>query len=126
MCINGHYHTNHMELKDNILYFDVNTVMNGSWSPKTEHHYGKEHTFLLEDYDRYGNLIDKRVCALTELSQAVNTHYFAQPLSAIVKIEEDGVIEIVGSKTTWRYDVVPQNLNSGMMPEISDGNFILA
>jgi predicted phosphodiesterase len=85
MCINGHYHTNHVEMKDNILHFDVNTVLNGSWRPKTEHHYSKEHTFLFEDYDRDGNLIDKRECALTELSQSVNTHYFAQPLSAIVK-----------------------------------------
>ena len=36
-----------------------------------------------------------------------------------------GTIEIKGTKTKWRYGVVPDNANQGCMPEISDSHFIL-
>jgi len=125
MCINGHYHTNRMGIENGILYFDVNTVMNGSWVPKEEQHYQNEHTFLLEHYDCEGEKTYTEEVTLTNLWQSVNTHYFTEPLSAIVKISEEGRIEISGSETSWRYGVDPENHNEGVMPKISDGWFIL-
>jgi len=125
MSINGHYHTNRVAMKDNIVYFDVNTVINGSWLPDMAPHYTEEHDFVLEDYDSNGEKCGEKVIPLSKLWQSSNTHYFESPLSAIVKIEDGGTIEIKGTKTKWRYGVVPDNANQGCMPEISDSHFVL-
>lgn len=125
MCINGHYHTNHMAVEDNILYVDVNTVINGSWIPKKEQHYTDAHTFVLEKYDANGDMTATEEVPLSMLWQSVNTHYFTEPLSAIVRIAGDGSIEINGSTAEWRYGVEPKNDLDGVMPEISDGWFSL-
>lgn len=123
LCINGHYHTNHLEMKDGVLFFDVNAAINGSWVPKKEQHYTDAHTFELESYDAEGNCQETRTVPLSKLWQSANTHYFREPLSAIVTIGDDGTIEVEGSKTDWRYDVVPEDPLPGIMPWISDGRF---
>lgn len=125
MCVNGHYHTNHIEMKSNILYFDVNTVINGSWNPKKEHHYTEEHGFTLGNYDVNGVCTGLKKILLTDLWQSVNTYYFEKPLDAIVKIFDDGRIEVTGSETTWRYNVVPETGNPAIMTKISSGQFAL-
>ena len=119
MCINGHEHTNHLEMEDGVLYFDVNAVINGSWVPKQEQHYGENHTFELENYDNQGKLLDTKTVPLRDLWQSVNTHYFRDPLSAIVTIEDDGTIKVTGSETGWLYDVEPVDPLPGIMPWIS-------
>ena len=88
-------------------------------------HYTEEHDFVLEDYDSNGEKCGEKVIPLSKLWQSSNTHYFESPLSAIVKIEDGGTIEIKGTTTKWRYGVVPDNANQGCMPEISDSHFIL-
>ncbi|MBQ8804046.1 MAG: metallophosphoesterase [Tyzzerella sp.] len=123
LCINGHYHTNRVEMKDGIVYFDVNAVLNGSWELKKEHHYTKEHTFVYEEYDKEGRKTGECERKLTELWQSVNTHYFASPLDAVVKISDE-CIEITGSETTWRYGVEPESYyDPDIMPKISSGRF---
>ena len=87
--------------------------------------YTEEHEFVLEKYDKNGEKCGEKVVPLSKLWQSSNTHYFESPLSAIVKIEDDGIIEIKGTKTKWRYGVVPDNQNPGCMPEISDCYFVL-
>lgn len=119
MCINGHYHTNHLEMIEDVLYFDVNAAINGSWVPKKEQHYTDAHTFALENYDCDGNYRDTETVALSQLWQSVNTHYFRDPLSAIVTMHDDGRIEVEGSKTGWLYDVEPVDPLPGIMPWIS-------
>lgn len=125
MCINGHYHTNHLEMRDGVLYFDVNAAINGSWVPKKEQHYTDAHTFELCSFDGEGNCQDTRTVPLTALWQSVNTHYFQDPLSAVVTITDDGKITVSGSKTKWCYDVAPADPLPGIMPWISDGCFLL-
>lgn len=119
MCINGHYHTNHLEMKENVLYFDVNAVINGSWVPKKEQHYTDAHTFPLESYNSQGEYQGTQTVPLSKLWQSVNTHYFRDPLSAIVTIEDDGTIKVAGSETRWLYDVEPVDPLPGIMPWIS-------
>lgn len=120
MCINGHYHTNHLEMQEGVLYFDVNAAINGSWEPKKEQHYTNEHTFLLNHYDEEGNYLETQTVPLTALWQSVNTHYFEDPLSAVVTIADDGTITVTGSQTRWCYGVEPADPLPGIMPEISD------
>ena len=43
----------------------------------------------------------------------------------LIRAVDGGTIEIKGTKTKWRYGVVPDNANQGCMPEISDSHFIL-
>lgn len=119
LCINGHYHTNHLEVQDNVLYFDVNAAINGSWVPKKEQHYTDEHTFQLISYDGEGNRQEIKTVPLTALWQSVNTHYFEDPLSAVVTVTDDGKITVTGSKTQWCYGVAPVDPLPGIMPCIS-------
>ena len=119
MCINGHYHTNHLEMKEDVLYFDVNASINGSWVPKKEPHYTDAHTFPLESYNSQGEYQGTETVPLSKLWQSVNTHYFRDPLSAIVTIADDGTIKVTGSETRWLYDVAPVDPLSGIMPRIS-------
>ena len=123
LCINGHYHTNHLKREENVLYFDVNAVINGSWVPKKEQHYADDHTFALESYDQEGNYLGTQTVPLSKLWQSANTHYFEEPLSAVVTIGDDGAITVTGSKTQWRYNVAPVDPLPGIMPWISDGHF---
>lgn len=123
MCINGHYHTNHLEMQENVLYFDVNAAINGSWVPKKEQHYTDAHSFALCCYDGEGNCQETRTVPLSALWQSVNTHYFQDPLSAVVTITDDGKITVSGRKTKWCYDVAPEDPLPGIMPWISDGCF---
>lgn len=88
-------------------------------------YYTEEHVFTLNNYDENGAYIDSEEVPLTKLWQSVNTHYFTKPLSAIVKVCDDGEIHVVGSKTSWRYNIIAQNDNPATMPEISGGQFVL-
>jgi DNA repair exonuclease SbcCD nuclease subunit len=125
LCINGHYHTNHLEMKENVVYFDVNAVINGSWVPKKEQHYSASHTFAQDRYDAEGKYLGAETVPLSNLWQSANTHYFREPLSAIVTVGDDGTVQVEGSKTGWVYDVAPEDPLPGIMPWISGGNFVL-
>ena len=119
MCINGHYHTNHLDWIEDVLYFDVNTAINGFWLPRKAQHYTDAHTFQLEDYDARGNYLRTKTVPLTELWQSINTHYFQQPLSAVVTFCDDGTIRVEGSHTEWCYGIEPEDAFPGTMPCIS-------
>ncbi len=125
MAINGHLHTNHLKIIDNILFFDVNTTYNGDWQGgQKEHHYADGMTYEFIDYDQDGKPTTTRQRNLTELGQAKNTWFFTDPLSAIVTIDSLGHIVIDGSKTTWRYNVIPSNDGkNGCEPFITSGTY---
>lgn len=107
-AINGHYHRNCSMVKDNIYYLNINSVFNGVWRVADEQHYTDGQVFDFTKYDDNGDPIDTYKRNISELSQATNTYFYKEPLSAVVNISHDGLIEIFGSKTTWRYDVIPE------------------
>ena len=125
MAVNGHLHTNHVKVIDNILFFDVNTTYNGDWQGgQKEHHYADGMTYEFVDYDQNGQPTATRQRNLMELGQAQNTWFFTDPLSAIVTIDSLGHIVIDGSKTTWRYNVIPSNDGkNGCEPFITSGSY---
>ena len=125
MAVNGHLHTNHVKVIDNILFFDVNTVYNGDWQGgQKEQHYADGMTYDFVDYDADGKPTGSRKRNLSELGQAKNTWFFTDPLSAIVTIDSLGHIVIEGSKTTWRYGVIPSNDgHNGCEPFITSGTY---
>lgn len=115
MCLNGHLHSDHFCIKDDIAYFDVNTVLNGYWKVSDTHHYTDEHTFIREipGTDHTENV------RLNSLTQSTNTWFFEDPLSAIVGIDADG-IRIKGSTTRWKYGIAPSDQADGVRPAITD------
>lgn len=119
MSINGHHHTNHCALIDDVLFLDVNTVFNGHWMPKDTDHY-TDQTFKFTSYDENGNRLETVDRLVSSLWQSKNTHYFSEPLSAIVTISDNGEISVEGMETTWFKNVVPNTLRDGKMPKIED------
>ena len=114
MCLNGHLHSDHFCIKDGIAYFDVNTVLNGFWKISDSQHYTDEHTFIRE----VPGTGDTEIVRLNTLSQAMNTWFFEDPLSAIVEICDDG-IRIKGSTTSWKYGIAPSDRADGVHPAIT-------
>lgn len=128
MSINGHYHTNRIEVKNNIVYFDVNTIRNGCWkNNQNEHHYTDEHTMQAARYDEKGELVSVEKLPITVLSQAKNTWFFEKPLSATVTVfPKTCKILIEGKKTEWIYGVTPDDIPSWISPEILSAEFCVA
>ena len=119
MCLNGHLHTDHFCIKDGVAYFDVNTVLNGYWAISDRHHYLDSHVFIRDVFDADGNVAGNEHAALNGLSQGKNTWFFNDPLSAIVEIKDDEII-IAGSRTSWKYDIMPPETTGGIQPGIDD------
>lgn len=104
MVLNGHLHTDSFKFVDDILYFDVNCVRNGSVSENnTLKYYGNEITYNKVTYDDDGNTISEdaeyRVNKLK--ANAGQTMYYADPLSTIVSVSSSGLIQIEGMESTW-------------------------
>ena len=118
MSINGH-HKNHILAEDDIVFFDVTTVINGCWLANGVEHYFDEHTFSYEKYDENGKLLSKETTPLSCLAMSRNTWFFESPLSAIVTVAADGSIKIEGAKTGWIYGIAPEK-GTGRSTEISD------
>ena len=123
MCISGHTHTNVQELDDGVFHLVVNTTRNGEWVDGGVAHYTDEHTFMFEAYDSEGKLIDTYKKSLGSLKQGKNTWFFADPLSAVITINEYGVVTIDGYESKWAYDIVPENVSGSTEPRITSGTY---
>lgn len=124
--INGHYHTDHLQVLDNVLYMDVNTVLNGWWVNSHEPHYEDGHTFEFVEYDADGNAVDVYKKNYHDLSMGNQTWFFKDPLSCIVTVTGDGKITIEGMESGWVYDVVPTtDGRTGVKAGISSGKYKL-
>lgn len=104
MVLNGHLHSDSFTIVDDILYFDVNCVRNGSVSENNKlKYYGDEITYNKVTYDDDGNTISEdaeyRVNKLK--ANAGQTMYYADPLSTIVSVSSSGLIQIEGMESTW-------------------------
>ena len=122
MSLNGHLHTDHFCIRDGVAYFDVNTVLNGYWAPMNDYHYTDGHGFIREK--ACGGAETERV-ALNTLSQAKNTWFFEEPLSAVIEICGDGSIDITGSRTNWKHGVTPPGESDGTKPMIEDRHIVI-
>ncbi len=106
--INGHYHTDHLQLHDNVLYMDVSTVLNGWWVNSYEPHYADGHTFTFTEYDADGQAVATYPRSYTELWQGQGTWFVKEPMSAIVTVSTDGHVTVEGCETEWVYGIAPE------------------
>ncbi len=123
MSINGHVHTDTNAFEDGVFYFDTNTTRNLWWQQEQVEHYTDEHTYMLEKYDDEGNLIEIVETPISTLGGAKNSWFSTDPLSAIVTVNENGVVTIDGCESTWIYDMPSENGYAGTVPRISSGTF---
>ena len=124
-AINGHWHANAHEIKDNILYFNINSAKNGCWLPVKEPHYLPEHTSLFIDFDAEGMEQGRRQRPINELTMAQNTWFFDSPVSTQVSLYENGEIHFHGMKSSWMHGIVPvgERVSPCRMPEITEVKF---
>ncbi len=122
--INGHLHTNRYETINGVVYLDINTVRNNFWHDDNTAHYTTE-TFMYENYDAYGDLIETKEMLLSDLSMAVKTYFAQDPLSAIITISADGTVTVEGQDSTWYGGLAPTKdpLPDGKMCKISSGTY---
>lgn len=126
MSINGDLHSNHSAVIGNILYLDINTVRNGWWQSPGYDHYGTDDTFRKVSYDSNGNVTTvNENYYLKDLSGGKTSWFFADPLSAVLKINTNGVISLEGKKSTWYNGVIPTVHDESYTPEISSGTWKL-
>jgi hypothetical protein len=141
MVLNGHKHTNHLDMSDGIVWMDVNTVHNGQWLNADTiaskygdfdshwHYDSKTMKFNVENYDKDGNFLGYTAVDMDQqysskgLKQGKQTWYFEKPLSAIVSVSASGRIKVRGMETNWLYDVVPAVAGGGTQTRISSGSF---
>ena len=101
-AINGHWHANAHEIKDNILYFNINSAKNGCWLPVKEPHYLPEHTSLFIDFDAEESHI---VCSIFTSVEVV----FANACSKDNNVKS---VHISAVATDVTANLVIQNLKS--------------
>ncbi len=106
MCINGHRHTDTFLVRNNVVYFDVNTVRSGAWMEKKDFHYAYGQGFEFADYDAEGRELSREHMDFNALRQGSNTWFFDAPLSANVTIEGNR-LTIEGSSCNWAFGVEP-------------------
>lgn len=106
MVLNGHLHTDSFKIVDDILYFDVNTVRNGSISENNKGIYGDDLTFTQVRYDDNGEPISTNTAYRVNQLKGNDkqTMYYTDPLSTIVTVSSSGLIQIEGMYSTWLGD----------------------
>lgn len=97
LVANGHMHMDYLRIKDNILYWDVNSA--------NYQYYPRKHSKYPAEYVKTHRA-------------ALNNIGYKEPLSGIVSMWPDGRIKIEGSKADWLFGVSPKDAG---YPEYHDG-----
>ena len=79
MCINGHYHTDHMRLLNNVCYLDMNA---------------SSYYWIDEPHDRYPSELTGRYSAMR------NTLVYDAPPYAVVSVSDDMEIDVRGHSSS--------------------------
>ena len=120
LALNGHYHTNHFAVVEDVAYFDVNVARFGFWQAPEEKHYTDDTEYPFEDFDADGNSLGWGTYPFNKTYGGLHGWFFTEPLSAVVTVGEDGSVKVEGAKTEWLYGIAPSRPEDGTMPEISD------
>ena len=129
LCINGHRHTDTFNVRNGVVYFDVNVVRSGAWMEKKTFHYAEGHGFEFADYGADGKEISREHMDYNALRQGTNTWFFDAPLSANVTFEGNKLI-IEGTDCKWACGVAPDlnafssRMASGINTKISSHRYV--
>lgn len=115
LALNGHIHTNHSAVIEDVLYLDIGAVRSGWWSPAKFDPYREadiknpRYTFEFADYDQGGTPSATFLRPLSSLTMGAQTLFYTKPLSATVTVCDDGSISVAGSETEWMYGIKPDS-----------------
>ena len=98
LVMNGHLHTDHLRVLDDVLYWDVNSA--------NYHYYAKKHDKYPAEYMKTHSGAGKNIG-------------WKEPLSAILTMWPGGRIQICGSKSDFLFGVSPED--AGLPAFDSDG-----
>jgi len=93
MVINGHHHTDHVRVRNDIVYFDMNSA--------SYQYFAKPHASYPDDY-------------IATHKNARHAITWNDPLSAIVTVESSGAIRIEGMSSTFYLGISPEK--AGLPP----------
>ncbi|MBR2406193.1 MAG: hypothetical protein IKB04_04000 [Clostridia bacterium] len=119
--INGHLHSDHGVVHNNIIFLDINVVLNGLWMAEGEPHYTDDQTFSYMNYDLQGNYLGTEEKPINSLPNAPRTWFFKDPLSCVITATDDGTLTVDGAETEWLHGVEPQGTSK--MPRISSRTY---
>ena len=95
LVANGHLHTDHLRILDNIVYWDVNSANMYYWGPK-QRAYPQEY-------------LRRHAGAPYTFGCCEDTLGWKDPLSAVVSLYPNGRIKIEGSRSDWLFGVTPKD-----------------
>lgn len=110
MCINGHYHFNHIGISDGILFFDVNSSASFWYGAGTKH-YPDDMTYNHIEYDADGNAVSSELKKINGIPAIDKKWYKDRPLYANVLITDDFEITIEGTEAKWIAGIEPPKLD---------------
>lgn len=108
MCINGDLHAEFYAGIDDVIYYSITASKYIDANSKGEIAYPDEATFDYIDFDKNGNMLGTYKKQINTLKHK-NNYYCDEPLSAIVTIDDDGVVNIKGMQSSWLYGIEPVN-----------------
>ncbi len=108
MCINGDLHAEFYAGIDDVIYYAITATRYIDANSKGDTAYPDEATFEYLDYDIQGNYIGSYERKLNTLTHKSN-YYCEEPLSAVVTITDEGIVEIKGSCSNWLHGIEPVN-----------------
>ena len=119
-AINGHLHSDHAAVEENIVFLDINVVINGFWKGDGEVHYSEGQTFEYPMYDGEGNYLKTVTKEVTKLHASPKTWFFESPLSCVVTLDSDGTVNVEGCETRYLHNVLPP---VNKPPRITSGTY---
>ena len=126
MCINGDLHAEYFAFINYVAYYSITSTRYLDANTKMETAYPDSLTYEYTDYDMQGNIIGKYQKPFNSLQQK-HKYYTEEPMSAIVTINDDGVVNIKGCSVNWVAGITPSNrdLQHPHYPYITDRDFKL-
>lgn len=96
------------------------TARLGGWRHRDKFHYSRDMEYSFQEYTNGKKADELQHFPINSMSQAINSWFFEDPLSAVVTVTENGYFKIEGSTTQWLYGIEPDYEDNGMKPCIED------
>ena len=126
LAINGHLHSNHQAIVEDVVYLDISSVRNGWWTSTPFYPYKETdiksplYTFEYTEYNQGGVPAQSFWRPLSTLTMGAQSLFLKDPLSAIITVGSDGSVEVQGMRTEWMYGIKAPTENEEQYLSISD------
>ncbi len=108
MYINGDLHAEYYAVIQDVVFYSMTSSRYLDSNRDRKLAYPEDATFEYFDYDENGKLRGSYQKPYSSLTQPWN-YYCDEPISAIVTINDDGIVTIDGFTSNWMYGITPVN-----------------